>query len=370
MAEGDKRDYRSLGEILRDAREDEELTLGELSQRTKISTTMIEALEADDLDRLVSPVYARSFLRSLAEALGLEADWLVTKYDNATASSGPTSPLPPSGQPSPENPFSPPAGATPPAATEAPVAAVDDGTTVKVEGTRVRRVKARRRSAGVPWPTVALGAGALAVVVLLVLLLPGALRGCGGDDDGDGVRLEDPRGASTPAEAGPGGLAAVEPAPDPPVEIPAGAAAPGARIAAPADGAADTGAREEETVDPPASSIPPPSSPGDATAAGEEVVRPPEGEAGMGSILRRPEGSTPVQLELKAVRRTDVWVGADGGERRRRTLGPGQVWQLSARDHFELLLPEPEAVEIRLDGVRREAPGRDRVFLLYPEPGP
>ena len=54
--------------------------------------------------------------------------------------------------------------------------------------------------------------------------------------------------------------------------------------------------------------------------------------------------------EVIALRRAELWVSADGEGRQRRTLAPGEVLQLTARDHFILELPEPDAFEFLVDG--------------------
>jgi hypothetical protein len=72
-------------------------------------------------------------------------------------------------------------------------------------------------------------------------------------------------------------------------------------------------------------------------------------------------------LEIQALRRAELWVSADGEGRQRRTLAPGEVLRITARDHFSLELSDPEAVEIRVDGELREVPlGLDSEWVIYP----
>ena len=65
---------QSIGQKLKQAREEQRLTLEEASESTHIRVPYLQALEADDGSVLPSPVQARGFLRNYAEYLGLEFD--------------------------------------------------------------------------------------------------------------------------------------------------------------------------------------------------------------------------------------------------------------------------------------------------------
>jgi transcriptional regulator with XRE-family HTH domain len=69
-----------LGERLRAAREEKELTLDEVAEQTKIPRNYLEALEEESLDAFTSPLHARGFLRNYALFLGLDAEELTGKY--------------------------------------------------------------------------------------------------------------------------------------------------------------------------------------------------------------------------------------------------------------------------------------------------
>ncbi len=67
---------------LRSAREARGLTVTDVAKGTRIWDRYLEALEANaPLEEFPAPVYARSFLRSYAEFLGLEPDGLVRRFD-------------------------------------------------------------------------------------------------------------------------------------------------------------------------------------------------------------------------------------------------------------------------------------------------
>jgi cytoskeleton protein RodZ len=62
----------SIGDRLRQERLRRGLDLGQVSDLTKINPTMLEAIEADDFDKLPGSFFARSFVRQYAKALGLD----------------------------------------------------------------------------------------------------------------------------------------------------------------------------------------------------------------------------------------------------------------------------------------------------------
>lgn len=69
------------GEILRRARETRGLKLEEVAASLHLHPRVIEALEADDSNRLPSPIYVRGYLRSYAKLVGADADQLIAAYD-------------------------------------------------------------------------------------------------------------------------------------------------------------------------------------------------------------------------------------------------------------------------------------------------
>lgn len=64
----------SIGDRLRQERLRRGLDIGRLAEQTKINASMLEAIEADDLDKLPGSFFTRSFVRQYARALGLDED--------------------------------------------------------------------------------------------------------------------------------------------------------------------------------------------------------------------------------------------------------------------------------------------------------
>jgi hypothetical protein len=74
-----------IGSSLRDARTRQELDFPELEERTKIRPKYLRALEDERFDILPAPTYVRGFLRSYAEALGLDGQPFVDEYQSRFA---------------------------------------------------------------------------------------------------------------------------------------------------------------------------------------------------------------------------------------------------------------------------------------------
>ena len=66
----------SIGETLRRERLRRGLNLDQIAQATKIGTRLLEAMEANEFDKLPGGVFTRSFIRQYAHALGLDDDAL------------------------------------------------------------------------------------------------------------------------------------------------------------------------------------------------------------------------------------------------------------------------------------------------------
>jgi hypothetical protein len=71
-----------IGTTLRDARTRQGLDFPELEELTKIRPKYLRALEDERFDILPAPTYVKGFLRSYAEALGLEAQPFVDEYNS------------------------------------------------------------------------------------------------------------------------------------------------------------------------------------------------------------------------------------------------------------------------------------------------
>src|SRR5262249_27842348 len=73
-------DMTEIGETLRDARMRARIDVSEIESRTKIRAKYLRALENEEWGLLPGPTFVRSFLRTYAEALGLDGKALVEEY--------------------------------------------------------------------------------------------------------------------------------------------------------------------------------------------------------------------------------------------------------------------------------------------------
>ena len=75
-----------IGTTLRQARERQGLSIATAEEATKIRSAYLLALEQERFEGLPGPTYARGFLRSYGEYLGLDAQLLVDEYSSRFAS--------------------------------------------------------------------------------------------------------------------------------------------------------------------------------------------------------------------------------------------------------------------------------------------
>jgi transcriptional regulator with XRE-family HTH domain len=69
-----------FGRRLRMERERRTITLASISDNTKISQSLLEGLERDDVSRWPCGIFRRSFIRAYAQAIGLDADGVAKEF--------------------------------------------------------------------------------------------------------------------------------------------------------------------------------------------------------------------------------------------------------------------------------------------------
>ena len=74
-------DTTTLGAYLRAERERRGLTLKTISEGTKVSVPLLEGLESDDISRWPGGIFRRAFVRSYAEAVGLDPDAVLRRFE-------------------------------------------------------------------------------------------------------------------------------------------------------------------------------------------------------------------------------------------------------------------------------------------------
>ena len=87
-------DGPGLGVRLRREREKRGLSYVQIWEMTRLRPQVLEALEKEDWDRLPSPVFIKSFIRTYAQAIGIEERSILRLYERATPpESTPLAPL-------------------------------------------------------------------------------------------------------------------------------------------------------------------------------------------------------------------------------------------------------------------------------------
>lgn len=84
----------SLGSALAAARVAQGLSVDEVALATRIRATLIRAIEDDDFSQCGGAVYARGHVRSIARAVGLDAETLLATFDLPDVAAAPASGLP------------------------------------------------------------------------------------------------------------------------------------------------------------------------------------------------------------------------------------------------------------------------------------
>jgi cytoskeleton protein RodZ len=71
---------QAIGDTLREARMRQKIDITEIEAKTKIRAKYLRAMENEEFDLLPGSTFAKSFLRTYADALGLDAHRLVEQY--------------------------------------------------------------------------------------------------------------------------------------------------------------------------------------------------------------------------------------------------------------------------------------------------
>jgi cytoskeletal protein RodZ len=74
-------ELHALGPWLRNAREKRGISIRQISDQTKVGTALLEALENGDVSRWPGGIFRRAFLRSYAEAIGVDPDMVLKRAE-------------------------------------------------------------------------------------------------------------------------------------------------------------------------------------------------------------------------------------------------------------------------------------------------
>ncbi len=74
---------KTIGKFLREERQRKGLSYAQITERTRIRQPILEALEKEAWDKLASPAFARGFVRSYGNALGLDEETVMALFQES-----------------------------------------------------------------------------------------------------------------------------------------------------------------------------------------------------------------------------------------------------------------------------------------------
>ena len=180
-----------FGKTLRTAREAKGLTTGQIAERTHMMVQVVEGLENEDFSKIVAPIYGRGFVKLYCETVGLEPKPLVDAFMEIYSGGRGKSAAPhelakpeprqvePAAPESPPKPIAPPPKPVAPEPPQRVQETIDFGAPPAAETPRQQPTTSRYAAPmpiddgfsmpAVNWRMVALGAAAVAIVVLALL---------------------------------------------------------------------------------------------------------------------------------------------------------------------------------------------------------
>ena len=156
----------TLGEELRNRREQRLISLAEISEATRIGTRFLKAIETDNFAILPGGIFTRSFIRAYAKHVGMNEDDAIGLYLRQVAGGG-TEPVTETESTSQSAP--PPEAtkrSTPPPKVVAPKPMLPPQPSSRFEPVTFRPSPSRTN-----WSTIVIGAGIVIFVVIIVLAL-------------------------------------------------------------------------------------------------------------------------------------------------------------------------------------------------------
>lgn len=76
-----KQDVEETGSDLKTVRESSGITLKDLFESTRIRISILEAIESEEFHLLPEPVYARIFIKTYAQAVGVDNEKMLSRYE-------------------------------------------------------------------------------------------------------------------------------------------------------------------------------------------------------------------------------------------------------------------------------------------------
>ena len=216
----------TLGEELRNKREQRGITLAEIAEATRIGTRFLKAIETDNFSILPGGIFTRSFIRAYAKHVGMNEDEAIGLYlqqvsvptlEQQEAKAEPVNQVPP-----PEKITRPPPSPVLP----------KQSATATTTSRRFEPVAFRPSPSRTNWPTIVIGAGIVIFIVIIVVALVKQLNQGGGETETQSTSVQQknapPKQGAQSEPATQPGSSASNPTASP--QPPGGQSAPGATL--------------------------------------------------------------------------------------------------------------------------------------------
>jgi len=186
----------TLGEELRQRREQRDISLAEISEATRIGTRFLKAIETDNFSILPGGIFTRSFIRAYAKHVGMNEDDAVGLYLQQIA--GADQPEPPG-----EAAAQPPTPSQEPSKRAAPPKLVPQKSAPASDRSRrFEPVTFRQSPSRTSWPTIVIGAGIVVFIAIIVIALVKQLNQGAGENESQTASVQKNAPAKPPAQPG------------------------------------------------------------------------------------------------------------------------------------------------------------------------
>ena len=188
----------TLGEELRQKREQRGISLAEISEATRIGTRFLKAIETDNFSILPGGIFTRSFIRAYAKHVGMNEDDAIGLYLQQIAGPGADQQEPPA-----EAAAQPPTPAEEPSKRAAPPKLVPQKSAPTSDRSRrFEPVTFRPSPSRTSWPTIVIGAGIVVFIAIIVIALVKQLNQGAGENESQTASVQKNAPAKPPTQPG------------------------------------------------------------------------------------------------------------------------------------------------------------------------
>ena len=186
----------TLGEELRNRREQRGISLAEISEATRIGTRFLKGIETDNFSILPGGIFTRSFIRAYAKHVGMNEDEAIALYLQQVAGQNAEQegPAGSTSEPAPPEQSTPRPPPPPKLVLQKPVPSSE-------RSARFEPVTFRQSPSRTSWPTIVIGAGIVIFIAIIVIALIKQLNQGDGESQSASVAQQNapPKPAAPPA---------------------------------------------------------------------------------------------------------------------------------------------------------------------------